>query len=60
MTLFSVTSGTCKKSFFSLFSPYFSLYLTSLQTAKIIFIKSAVLWLFNSKFKPNKYSSLQN
>ena len=45
---------------FFFFFPYFSLYLTSLQTAKIIFIKSSVLWLFNSKFKPKKYSSPQN
>ena len=47
------------KTFFSLFSPYFSLYLTSLKTIKTSFIKSAVLWLFNSKFKPNKYFSPQ-
>ena len=48
-----------EKHFFS-FSPYFSLYLTSLQTAKTIFIKSAVSWLFSSKFISNKYSSPQS
>ena len=54
MALFSMISGTCK------LAPYFSLYLTSLETAKTIFIKSANLRLFNSKFVSNKYSSLQN
>ena len=58
MTLFSLIPGTCKNIFFS-FSPYAAIYLTSLQTAKTIFIKSAVLWLFNSKFKLNKDSSSQ-
>ena len=48
-----------EKHFFSFF-PYFYLHLTSLQTAKTIFIKSAVLRLFNSKFKPNKYIKPQN
>ena len=59
MDLFSLISGAYKNIFFSFF-PYFSLHLTSLQTATTISIKSAVLWLFNSKFKPNKYSSPQN
>ena len=58
MTMFSLIPGFCKNSF--VFFPYFYLYLTSLQTAKIIFIKSPVLRLFNSKFKPNKYTPTQN
>ena len=37
MALFSLISGTCKKNF-SLFSPYFSLFLSSLQNTKTIFI----------------------
>ena len=39
MALFSLISGTCKNIFFLSFSLYFSLYLTSLKTAKTIFIK---------------------
>ena len=37
MALFSLISGTCKKTF-SLFFPYFSLFLSSLQNTKTIFI----------------------
>ena len=59
MALFSLISGAFKNNVFS-FSSYFSSHLMNLQTAKTIFIKSAVLWLFNSKFKPNKYCLPQN
>ena len=59
MALFSLISGAFKNNFFS-FSPYFFSHLMSLQTAKKTFIKSAVLWLYSSKFKPNKYSLPQN
>ena len=56
MALLPLTSGTYKNNFFS-FLPCFYLYLTSLQTAKTTFIKYAIRWLLNLKFKPNKYSS---
>ena len=59
MALFSLISGAFKNNFFS-FAPYFSSHLMSLQTAKTIFIKFAVLWLFDWKFKSNKYYSPQN
>ena len=59
MALYSLISEAFKNIFFSLPS-YFSSHLVRLQAAKTIFIKFGVLWLFNLKFKPKKYSSLQN
>ena len=59
MALYSLISGAFKNIFFSIPS-YFSSHVASLKTTKTIFIKMDVLWLFNSKFKPNKYSSPQN
>ena len=59
MALFSLISGAFKNNFFC-FPSFFSSHLMNLQTTKTIFIKSAVLRLFNSKFKSNKYSSPQN
>ena len=43
---------TCK--FFSVFS-YFPSYVASLQTSKVIFVNSAVFWLFNSRCGRNGF-----
>ena len=48
------------KTFSSLFFPLFFLISNLPANCLNNFHKSAVLWLFNSKFKPNKYSSTQN